>query len=172
MAKQPIKKKKFDINSFKESKGLNVTKTNMVVSAADKPQDFIVMPEAFVEATKLPGIPMGVTTIIHGHSNTGKSLLKNCLIASAQKQGILPVIIETENNFSFPFAIDCDKLIGIRILKEDNTFDEISYGTRDSKSSKIISFKSTSEFNKFIRTLNLLKKTLDEQNNAENNDEE
>ena len=50
---------------------------------------------------------MGVTTIIHGHSNTGKSLLKNCLIASAQKQGILPVIIETENNFSFPFAIDC-----------------------------------------------------------------
>ena len=67
--------------------------------------------------------------------------------------------------------IDCDKLIGIRILKEDNTFDEISYGTRDSKSSKIISFKSTSEFNKFIRTLNLLKKTLDEQNNAENNEE-
>jgi hypothetical protein len=107
MAKQPIKKKKFDINSFKESMGLNVTKTNMVVSAADKPQDFIVMPEAFVEATKLPGIPMGVTTIIHGHSNTGKSLLKNCLIASAQKQGILPIIIETENNFSFPFAISC-----------------------------------------------------------------
>ena len=107
MAKQPIKKKKFDINSFKESMGLNVTKTNMVVSAADKPQDFIVMPEAFVEATKLPGIPMGVTTIIHGHSNTGKSLLKNCLIASAQRQGILPIIIETENNFSFPFAISC-----------------------------------------------------------------
>jgi hypothetical protein len=65
------------------------------------------MPDAFVEATKLPGIPMGVTTIIHGHSNTGKSLLKNCLIASAQRQGILPVIIETENNFSFQFAIDC-----------------------------------------------------------------
>ena len=107
MAKQPIKKKKFDINSFKESMGLTVTKTNMVVSAADKPQDFIVMPEAFVEATKLPGIPMGVTTIIHGHSNTGKSLLKNCLIASAQRQGILPIIIETENNFSFPFAISC-----------------------------------------------------------------
>ena len=107
MAKQPVKKKKFDINSFKESMGLNVTKTNMVVSAADKPQDFIVMPEAFVEATKLPGIPMGVTTIIHGHSNTGKSLLKNCLIASAQRQGILPIIIETENNFSFPFAISC-----------------------------------------------------------------
>ena len=108
--KQPIKKKEFkkpSIADLKAELGLNATKTNMVVSSADKPQDFIVMPEAFVEATKLPGIPMGVTTIIHGHSNTGKSLLKNCLIASAQRKGILPVIIETENNFSFPFAINC-----------------------------------------------------------------
>ena len=108
--KQPIKKKEFkkpSIRELKEQMGLTPTKTNKVMSVADKPQDFIVMPEAFVEATKLPGIPMGVTTIVHGHSNTGKSLLKNCLIASAQKRGIIPVIIETENNFSFPFAIDC-----------------------------------------------------------------
>ena len=108
--KQPIKKKEFKRTSIKDLKaemGLNVTKTNMVVSAADKPQDFIVMPEAFTEATKLPGIPLGVTTLIHGHSNTGKSLLKNCLIASAQRKGILPIIIETENNFSFKFAMDC-----------------------------------------------------------------
>lgn len=108
--KQPIKKKEFkkpSIKELKEQMGLKPTKTNKVMSVAEKPQDFIVMPEAFVEATKLPGIPMGVTTIVHGHSNTGKSLLKNCLIASAQKRGIIPVIIETENNFSFPFAIDC-----------------------------------------------------------------
>ena len=50
---------------------------------------------------------MGVTTIIHGHSNTGKSLLKNCLIASAQRKNCLVVLFETENNFSFPFAINC-----------------------------------------------------------------
>lgn len=108
--KQPIKKKEFkrpSIEDLKAELGLNATKDNMVVSSADKPQDFIVMPEAFVEATKLPGIPMGVTTIIYGHSNSGKSLLKNCLIASAQSKGILPVIIETENNFSFKFAMDC-----------------------------------------------------------------
>lgn len=108
--KQPIKKKefkKFDIKELKSQLGLTATRENMVVSAADKPQEFIVMPEAFVEATKLPGIPMGVTTILHGHSNTGKSLLKNCLIASAQRKGCLVVLFETENNFSFPFAIDC-----------------------------------------------------------------
>jgi hypothetical protein len=66
--------------------------------------------------------------------------------------------------------IDSDKLIGIRISKENGSFDEISYGVRDSKSSKIISFKSDAEFNKFIRTMNLLKKTLDEQNSSENNE--
>ena len=108
--KQPIKKKDFkraSISSIKEKLGLNASASNMVVSSADKPMEFIVMPEAFTEATKLPGIPMGVTTILHGHSNTGKSLIKNCLIASAQKKGILPVIFETENNFSFQFAINC-----------------------------------------------------------------
>ena len=108
--KQPIKKKEFkrpDINALKAKLGLNVTKTNMVVSSADKPQDFIIMPEAFVEATKLPGIPVGVTTLIYGHSNSGKSLLKNCLIASAQRKGYLIVLFETENNFSWQFAMNC-----------------------------------------------------------------
>lgn len=109
--KQVIKKKDFkkrtSVDSIKEMLGLNPTETNMVVSSADKPMEFIPMPNAFVEALKLPGIPQGVTTIIYGHSNTGKSCLKNCLIASAQRLGILPVIYETENNFSFPYAIQC-----------------------------------------------------------------
>ena len=110
MVKQVIKKKDFkknSISSLKEKLGLNATRENMVVSSAEKPTEFIAMPEAFVEATKLPGVPMGVTTLIYGHSNTGKSTLKNCLIASAQRQGILPVIYETENNFDFKYAIDC-----------------------------------------------------------------
>ena len=110
MSKLPVKKKehkKPSIADIRAQLGLNATQDNMVVSSADKPLEFITMPEAFVEATKLPGVPMGVTTIIYGHSNTGKSLFKNCLIASAQRKGILPVIFETENNFSFPFAIEC-----------------------------------------------------------------
>ena len=67
--KQPIKKKEFkrpDIRSIKESLGFNSVKSNKVITNADKPQEFIPMPNAFVEATKLPGIPMGVTTIITG----------------------------------------------------------------------------------------------------------
>ena len=105
--KQTIKKKDFSrpgIASIKEKLGLIANKSNMVVSSADKPIEFIPMPEAFVDALKIPGIPMGVTTLISGRSNTGKSALKNALIASAQKMGILPVIYETENNFSFDYA--------------------------------------------------------------------
>lgn len=137
--KQPIKKKDFkkpSIKDLKEKLGLNASKNNMVVSSADKPVEFIVMPEAFVEATKLPGIPMGVTTLIHGHSNTGKSLLKNCLIASAQRKGILPVIYETENNFSFPFAIDCGMRAtpvydDIEVEVVDEETGEVSYKTEN-----------------------------------------
>lgn len=105
--KQTIKKKDFsrpNVSSIKEKLGLKSSTSNMVVSSAEKPIQFIPMPDAFVDALKLPGIPMGTTTIIQGHSNTGKSALKNALIASAQKMGILPVIYETENNFSFDYA--------------------------------------------------------------------
>ena len=68
---------------------------------------FIPLPEAFSNAVKLPGIPQGYTTIITGWSNTGKSTIKNCLIASCINNGILPVIFETESNFDFNYAINC-----------------------------------------------------------------
>lgn len=109
--KQPIKKKEFkkpSIASFKEKYGLTVkTDKDLVKSVADKPLDFIPLPEAFSDAIKLPGIPMGYLTLVTGWSNTGKSTIKNCLIASCINNGILPVIYETENNFDFQYAIDC-----------------------------------------------------------------
>lgn len=109
--KQPIKKKEFkrpSIASFKEKYGLTVkTEKDLVKSVADKPLEFIPLPEAFSDAIKLPGIPMGYLTIVTGWSNTGKSTIKNCLIASCINNGILPVIYETENNFDFKYAIDC-----------------------------------------------------------------
>ena len=109
--KQPIKKKEFkkpSIASFKEKYGLAVkTDKDLVKSVADKPTDFIPLPSAFSDAIKLPGIPKGYLTIVTGWSNTGKSTIKNCLIASCINNGILPVIYETENNFDFKYAMDC-----------------------------------------------------------------
>ena len=107
---QPLKKKevksnadKFNVSQFKKEKlGGNVAKV------ADKPIEWIVMPKAYQNALSLPGVPIarGVFSV-RGWSDTGKSTLKNCAIAAAMKQGILPVIFETEGNFDFQYAKDC-----------------------------------------------------------------
>lgn len=100
---QPLKKKevkgKFNIKEFKHK--LNLPQT------ADKPIEWFTLPKGFSDALSLPGIPKGYFTGVCGWNSTGKSTIKNCLIASAQKQGVLPVIFETESNFDFKYAIDC-----------------------------------------------------------------
>ena len=106
--KAPIKKKA-TVADLKSKLGLGVTVDNGKVlgaSNADKPMEWILMPKAFQEAIKLPGFPIGYVSTICGHSNTGKSTLVNHAIVSAQRQGIVPVIYDTENNFDFKYAID------------------------------------------------------------------
>ena len=83
------------------------TETDLSHSNTDKPMEFIPMPKAFMESVKLPGFPMGYMSIITGWSNTGKSTLKYCLMASCINNGILPIIYETENNFDWKYAMDC-----------------------------------------------------------------
>ena len=99
---QPVKKKEvkaFDIKDFKKNLKLPTT--------ADKPMEWFTMPKGYVDALSLPGIPKGYFTGCCGWNSTGKSTLKNCLIASAQRQGVLPVLFETESNFDFQYAINC-----------------------------------------------------------------
>lgn len=107
MPKQPLKKKdieekKFSVKDFKTNfLGEKTGKT------ADKELEWIVMPPAYQEAVRLPGFPMGRTSMIRGWSDTGKSTLKNLAIASAMRMNVLPVIFETEGNFDFNYAKDC-----------------------------------------------------------------
>ena len=110
---QPVKKapikKKATIDSLKEKMNFGVSvKEGKVVGAsnADKEMEWLIMPKAFQDAVKLPGFPQGYVTTICGHSNTGKSTLVNHAIVAAQRQGLIPVIFDTENNFDFKYAID------------------------------------------------------------------
>ena len=105
MPKQPLKKKDTtkSFSSFKEKMGLKASKE---LSNADKPIEWLSIGEAFHEALKIPGIPMGYNTLIVGHSNTGKTTIINHAIVAAQKQGLIPVIYDTENNFDFTYAKD------------------------------------------------------------------
>ena len=120
MTKQAVKKgagiKKFSVQNFKnELLGEVSSKT------ADKELEWIMMPKAYQEAINLPGIPMGRgVTFIRGWSDTGKSTLKNLAIANAMKQGILPVIFETEGNFDFQYAKDCGMAI-------EPVYDDVEY---------------------------------------------
>lgn len=143
--KQPIKKKEFkrpSISELKEKMGLSMKdNTDFIKSVADKKMDFIPLPDAFADAVKLPGIPKGYLTIVTGWSNTGKSTIKNCLIASCINNGILPIIYETENNFDFQYAIDCGvkatPVYGdVEVENVDQETGEITYTTE----SRIINY--------------------------------
>lgn len=138
--KQPVKKKTFtkpSIGDIKSKMGLTVESVqDYTKSSADKPTTFIPMPEAFNEAVKLPGIPMGYLSLVSGWSNTGKSTIKNSLIASCINNGILPVIYETETSFDFKYAIDCGMkatpIYGdVEIEKVDLETGEVTYETEN-----------------------------------------
>jgi hypothetical protein len=106
MAMQPLKKKepkKFNVTDFKSKLGFQQTKET---SNADKPMEWLVMPDAYSEALRLPGIPENYVTTVVGHSNVGKSTLVNHALVAAQRKGRIPVIYDTENNFDFTYARD------------------------------------------------------------------
>lgn len=106
--KAPIKKKA-TIADLKEKMGFGVKVDKGAIqgaSNADKPLDWLLMPKAFQDALKLPGLPQGYVSTLVGWPNTGKSTLINHAIVAAQKQGLIPIIYDTENNFDFNYAID------------------------------------------------------------------
>ena len=90
-------KKSFDIESFKKSKFLDQ-------SVKFKPQRWIPLSKAFQNVLSIPGIPMGHITLLRGHSDTGKTTALLEAAVSAQKMGILPVLIITEMKWNWEHA--------------------------------------------------------------------
>jgi len=89
-SRKPTPMKKFSLDDFKKKAG--------AVTSPDKPLKWIPASKALQTATGLPGFPMGYVSLARGFSNTGKSTAICEGIVSAQKMGILPIIIDTENN--------------------------------------------------------------------------
>lgn len=88
--RKPTAKKSFSLQDFKKSIGGE--------DVPDKPLKWINCSPALQKATGLPGFPMGYVSLARGFSNTGKSTAVCEAIVSAQQNGILPIIIDTENN--------------------------------------------------------------------------
>lgn len=115
--KKTIEKKSFDLQLYKESKGLTRKIKN-------KELTWIPLSEAFQDAVKLPGVPRGYTALARGYSNTGKSTAIYEGIVGAQKIGDLPVIFDTENNFQWEHA----RNIGMKFEEiVDKETGEVSY---------------------------------------------
>lgn len=118
MGKKIIEKKTFSLEDFKKNNGFDN-------DVKDKDLEFITLSKAFYEATGLPGIIKGITNLSRGFSNTGKSTGLYEAMVSAQKNNILPIFIDTENNFNWAHAKD----IGLEFEEviDENTGEVINY---------------------------------------------
>ena len=97
-------KKGFDINGFKEKKGLNS-------NVKFKEQEWIPLSDAFSDVLSVPGIPLGHIVLLRGHSDTGKTTALLEAAIAAQKRGIMPVFIITEMKWSWEHA----KMMGLEV---------------------------------------------------------
>ena len=91
-------KSKFNLNSFKDKKGL---KNNVKF----KDQKWLPLSPAFQEITSVPGIPLGHIVLLRGHSDTGKTTALIESAVAAQKAKVLPVFIITEMKWNWEHAV-------------------------------------------------------------------
>jgi hypothetical protein len=105
--KAPLKKKEFDIDALVSEESANTEY---------KPQEYYHCGEAFLEATGLPGPAIGHLNMFIGHSDSGKTAAMIKAIIAAQKRGDLPVLIITEEKWSFEHA----QLMGMDTQKKED----------------------------------------------------
>ena len=109
-------KKQFSLADFKKNiKHEEVPK---------KPVSWIPMSPAFQETTHLPGIPEGHVSMVFGRSDVGKTTMLVELAVSAQQNGIIPVLVITENKFSKERAATMGLDLDNCILKDGITYIE------------------------------------------------
>ncbi len=90
LQKKATAKKSFSLETFKKKVGGE--------DMPDKPLEWFQCSPAFQKATGLPGFPKGYVSLSRGFTNTGKSTAISEAVVAAQKLGVLPIIIDTENN--------------------------------------------------------------------------
>ena len=101
MPNKTLKKKEFDAGSLLEE---------LSSSTEYKPQEYLSCGEAFEKVTGLPGPAIGHLNMFIGHSDSGKTAAMIKAMISSQQRGRLPVILITEEKWSFEHA----KLMGFQ----------------------------------------------------------
>lgn len=86
-------KKEFDLEEFAGNEGK--------VEVEYKPDEIIPVTEVFAQAMNRPGIKLGEMTTFYGLSDSGKTSLLIHIAAQAQKQGMIPILVITENKMDW-----------------------------------------------------------------------
>lgn len=129
-------KKEFDLEAYLAGENKSAPTVEY------KEQEYITMPKPVQEALGMPGFPIGGTSALYGLSDCGKTGVLLNGAARAQKQGVLPIIIVTENKLNrdriLAAGIDPKKAI----IKEDlkyleHVYDYISMKTQEVKEGKL-----------------------------------
>jgi len=108
-----VKKRVFNLSEYKRTHNLDNVKF--------KPQEWLVLPQAFQEATGVPGFPIGHISLLRGHSDTSKTTAMVLAAIEAQKKEIIPVFIVTEMKWSWEHA----KLMGLQFTEVKNEKGEV-----------------------------------------------
>jgi hypothetical protein len=110
-----IKKKDFSISNITSKYSSKTTY---------KPDRFLDLGDAFLDATGIPGPALGHINMFLGHSDTGKTTALLGAAADAIKKDMLPVFIITEQKFDFGHA----EIMGIPVeTVVDTETGEITY---------------------------------------------
>lgn len=122
--------KKFDLESYIKTEQKEEPKIEY------KPDQFVVMPEVVQSALGMPGFALGHSTMLYGLSDSGKTSMILNIALAAQQQGILPILIVTENKLSMDrivkAGIDPKKCIIREDLKHlEPIYDFISMKVQD-----------------------------------------
>ena len=140
MAKENIVPNNSNVRKPTEKKAFSMTDFKKTVNAENvplKPFEWIKCSDALAQAIGIPGIAKGYVNLCRGFSNTGKSTMLCESVVSAQKMGILPIIIDTENNLGrkrlelMGFDFDNDFFILV-----DNDFLLSEFGIKQNKDRK------------------------------------
>ncbi len=138
-ARGKLAKKSFSLNDFKSKHKINDSEDL-------KPLSWLPLSPAFKAATGLEGIPIGELTLVRGYSDTGKSTVAYEAAVSAQQNGYLPIIIDTENalkkehlqNMGFDFEGD--------YIYVDTEYLVVHYGKKYNKDFSAPSIEDIGEF--------------------------
>ncbi len=125
----PKAKKKPIIKAKKEFSLTDYKSKMKIEDVPKKATSWIPMSPAFQETSHLPGIPEGHISMVFGRSDVGKTTMLVELAVSAQQNGILPILIITENKFSWERAATmglekdgCIALDGVQFIEEGLDF--------------------------------------------------